>query len=97
MRGGGLCQTSCNSLKYLILVTGIYASSWSHGPPAIQTFSSLEERTDSHAMISVLVRCLKLRVRTINPASSFCALTLRNGGVRPAPTPKLEPGISFFH
>jgi hypothetical protein len=72
MRGGRLCQTSCNSLKYLILVTGIYASSWSQGPPAIQTFSSLGGRTDSHGTIFVLVRCLKPRVRTIKPASSFC-------------------------
>jgi len=93
----GLCRTSCNSLQFLtscdrhtclfmvIRTTcnpNIFQSRRTYG----QSRYDFRADSTSQAMSSDHKPCIY----------SFCALTLRNGGVKPAPTPKLKPGISFF-
>jgi len=93
----GLWRTSCNSLQFLtscdrhtclfmIIRTtcnpNIFQSRRTYG----QSRYNFRADSMSQAMSSDHKPCIY----------SFCALTLRNGGVKPAPTPKLKPGISFF-
>jgi hypothetical protein len=83
--------------NFLLLVTGIYASLWSHGPTCNPNISQ-SRRTYRQPRYDFRVSSMSQAMSSDHKPCiySFCALTLRNGGVKPAPTSKLEPGISFF-